>query len=238
MRPMNSIAIALLAMCGVTFNAVAQAPAGRVDGGDRYNSVELQAEAQREVANDLLNATLYVEASDANAAQLADTLNRAGNAALKAAAEFKAVRARTGANQTYPVYDRSQKLTGWRGRAEIRLDSRDFQAAAGLIAKLQATMQLGSISFSLAQDTREKLENDLIAEAINAFRTRADIARQALAGKAYRIRRIAINTGGGSVQPRPMFRMAASAAAEVATPQLEGGLSTVTVSVSGAVEVD
>jgi len=205
---------------------------------DRYNTVELQAEAQREVTNDLLNASLYVEATDANAAQLANTLNRASNEALKIAANFKSVRARSGSNNTYPVYDRNQKLTGWRGRAEIRLDSRDFQAAAGLIAKLQASMQLSSLSFSLAKDTREKLENDLIAEAISAFRARADITRQALAGKSYRIRRVAINTGGGMMQPQPMFRAAAASAAEVATPQLEGGLSTVTVSVSGAVEVE
>ena len=61
--------------------------------------------------------------------------------------------------------------------------------------------------------------------------------RQALTGKAYKIRRIAINTGGGLAQPRPMFRVAAASAADVITPQLEGGLSTITVSVSGAVEV-
>lgn len=223
-----------LCLGGVAAPALAQVQ----PAPERYNTVELQAEAQREVTNDLLNASLYVEATDANAAQLANTLNRATNEALKIAANFKSVRVRSGGNNTYPVYDRSQKLTGWRGRAEIRLDSRDFQAAAGLIAKLQSGMQLGSISFSLAQDTREKLENDLIAEAISAFRARADIARQALTGKAYKIRRIAINTGGGMVQPRPMMRLAASASADVTTPQLEGGLSTVTVSVSGAVEVE
>lgn len=218
--------------------AITPARAQVQPASDRYNTVELQAEAQREVTNDLLNASMYVEASDANATQLANTLNRVSNEALKIAANFKSVRVRSGGNNTYPVYDRNQKLTGWRGRAEVRLESRDFQAAAGLIAKLQATMQLSSLSFSLSRETRVNLENDLIAEAISAFRARADITRQALAGKSYKIRRIAINTGGGMVQPRPMFRAAAATSAEVATPQLEGGLSTVTVSVSGAVEVE
>src|ERR1700704_1387842 len=41
----------------------------------RYNAVEFQAEAQREVQNDLLNATLYVELNDANAAALANAIN-------------------------------------------------------------------------------------------------------------------------------------------------------------------
>lgn len=202
-----------------------------------YNTVELQAEASREIANDTLSAVLYTEASDANPAQLASTLNRAGNDALKLAADAKAVRARSGGSNSYPVYDRNQKLTGWRGRTEIRLDSRDFQAASGLIARLQSQMQLSSISFSASTETRKSTENDLIAEALKAFRARADIVRQALGGKSYKLRRIAINTSGSAPPPRPMMRMAA-ASAEVAAPQFEGGLSTVTVSVSGTVEVE
>jgi predicted secreted protein len=203
-----------------------------------YNTVELQAEVHREIANDTLNAVLFIEASDANPARLADLLNKAASDALKIAADVKAVRARSGAQHSYPVYDRSQKLTGWRGRSEIRLESRDFQAASALIGKLQSTLQLSSLSFSVAPETRRQAENELIADAVKAFRARADIARAALGGKGYRLRRMAINTSGSAPPPRPMMRaMAASASPEVAAPQFEGGLSSVTVSVSGAIEV-
>jgi len=205
-----------------------------------YNTVELQAEASREIANDTLHATLFVEANDADAAKLANTLNRTMNDALKMAAGFKAVRARSGGNNSYPVYDRNQRLTGWRGRAEIRLESRDFQAVSALIAKLQEQMKLSSLSFIVDPDTRRNTENELISDAMKAFRGRADIARMALGGKGYKLRRIAINTSGSAPPPRPMMRMSASAAgaAEVAAQQFEGGLSTVTVSVSGAIEVE
>lgn len=206
---------------------------------DRYNTVELQADAQREVANDMLNATLYAEVSDASAAQVAGTLNRLINEALKSSGEVKAVRARSGNNQTYPVYDRTQRLTGWRGRAEMRLESRDFQAAAALIGKLQSTLQLGSMQFSISPDARKSIENELVTEAIGAFRARADIVRQALAGKSYRMRRLAINAGG-FVPPRPIMARALSAAqaAEVVAPQLEGGMSLVSVTASGTVEIE
>jgi predicted secreted protein len=36
-----------------------------------YNTIELQADAQREVANDTLSASLFVELNDANPAALA-----------------------------------------------------------------------------------------------------------------------------------------------------------------------
>jgi predicted secreted protein len=204
----------------------------------RGTGVEFQAEAQREVANDTINATLYAEFTDAAAAQVANQLNKTLADALKTAADFKAVRARSGGNQTYPVYDRQNKLTGWRGRAEIRIDSKDFPAASALIGKLQAAMQLGGVSFSVSPELRRQTENELIAEAVAAFRSRAEIARASLAGRAYKIRRIALSTGGFAPQPRPYLAARAMASAEVAPPPLEGGQSMVTVSASGTIDVE
>jgi predicted secreted protein len=221
------------AMLAFGFAATAQA-----QPADKGSSIEFQAEAQREVANDTLFATLYSELSDANSAQLANTLNRTLAEALKSAAEFKTVRARSGGNQTYPVYDRQNKLTGWRGRAEIRIDSKDFAAAATLIGKLQAGMQLAGVSFAVSSELRRQTENELITEAVAAFRARADIVRQSLSARSYKIRRIALNTGGFAPQPRPYMAARALSSAEVAPPPLEGGQSTVTVSASGAIEVE
>ena len=204
---------------------------------ERYNTVELQAEVQRETGNDTLNATLYVELNDSDAARLAGALNHAANDALALAREFKSVRVRSGNNQTYPVYDRQQRLTGWRGRAELRLEGKDFAAVSALIAKLQASLQLGQIAFSISPELRKTIEDELIAEAIKAFRARADIARAALGGRGYKIRRIALQSGGGLAQPRVMFSRAAAAEA-IPAPQFEGGTSQITVSVNGAIEVE
>lgn len=204
----------------------------------RYNSIEFQAESQREVANDTLQATLYAEFTDASSVQVANSLNKTLADALKSAADYKTVRARSGGNQTYPVYDRQNKLTGWRGRAEIRLDSKDFAAASTLIGKLQAAMQLGGVSFAVSAELRRQTENELITEAIAAFRARADIVRLSFSGRAYKIRRIALNTSGFAPQPRPLMASRAMASADVAPPPLEGGQSMVTVSASGAIEVE
>ena len=113
--------------------AVAQAPLAPL----RYNVVELQADAQREVPNDLMIAQLYVEQGDSNPAQLASALNRIVADALKISREYPAVKVRTGNNQTYPVYaPRTNQLQSWRGRAELRLETRDFAAGSTLIGKL------------------------------------------------------------------------------------------------------
>jgi len=227
----------LLAIAGALGAATvfAQAPAEPV----RFNQVDLQAEVSREVQNDLMNASLYAEASDPSAARVADQLNRLGAEALKTAGEFKTVKARSGYAQTYPVYDRANKLTGWRGRTEIRLESKDVQAMAALIGKLQSTMQLGGISFTVSPDLRRQTENELITDGVAAFRARADIAAKALGGRSYKIRRIGLNTGGFAPGPRPMAaaRMAPQSA-EVAPPVFEAGTSIVNVVAAGTFEVE
>lgn len=208
------------------------------DSAPRYNVVELQTEAQRELANDTLTASLYVELSDANPANLATAVNKVSNEALRVAKEFDAVRVRSGNNQTYPVYAKGNVLQGWRTRAEIRLESRDFVAASRLIGKLQASMLLGNAAFSVSPEARRQAEAELIAEAIAAFKARAEIVRGALAGRSYKIQRLNVSNGYNAPQPRfAMARTMAGGAPEVVAPALEGGVSMVTVSVGGAIEV-
>lgn len=210
--------------------------AHEVDGA-RFNQVELQASVSREVENDLMNATLFVEANDAVASRVADQLNRVAGEAMRVAKAVSVVKARSGNANTWPVYDRSQKLTGWRGRVELRLESRDTAAMAALIGKLQSTMSLGGVSFSVSRELRTRVEDELIAEAVAAFRARAEIAVKAMGGKGYKVRRLGLNTSGGAPSPRAMMS-ARGGVSEVAAPVFEAGTSVVGVVASGVVEVE
>jgi predicted secreted protein len=204
-----------------------------------YNMVELQAEVQREVQNDLLNATLYVELNDSSAAALASAINKRVNEALRVAKEHKGVRARSGGNQTFPVYSRGNVLQGWRGRAEIRLESRDFEAASALIGKLQSGMQLSGVGFSVSPEARRAAENELITEALAAFKARAEIVKAALGGKGYKLQRVSVATG--HPPPRPLYAVqqrAMASSQEVTAPELEGGVSLITVTARGTIEVE
>ena len=215
--------------------ALAQAPAE-----PRFNQVDLQAEVSREVANDLMTATMVAEANDPSPAQVATQLNRTTAEALKVAAEFKSVKARSGFTNTFPVYDRAGKLTGWRGRSEIRLESKDVQAMSALIGRLQSSMQLGGVAFAVSPEVRRQVENELLTDAVAAFRGRADVATQALGGRGYKIRRVGLNTSGFTPGPRPMMAERAMAAqgAPVPPPTFEGGTSMVQVSANGTIEVE
>ncbi len=95
----------------------------------RYNQISLRAEVNQEVQRDLMLVTLYTEAQDSDPAKLAAQITETLNKALGQARQVKDVKIRQGSRNSYPVYDdKGQKITGWRERAELRLESADFAA--------------------------------------------------------------------------------------------------------------
>ncbi|MCZ7019136.1 SIMPL domain-containing protein, partial [Salmonella enterica] len=91
------------------------------------------AEVSQEVARDKMIVTLYTESQNADPAKLAAEITNTMNKALGQAREVKAVTLRQGSRNSYPIYDsKNQKITGWRERAELRLESADFPALSKL----------------------------------------------------------------------------------------------------------
>jgi|SRR5271169_2800905 len=204
----------------------------------RYNRVDLSSEAESEVANDLMTASLSSEYNDPSPSILAGQINITLNMALKEASTFSGVKASSGNQTTNPVYGKNnRKIEEWRGHAEIRLESRDFKAMGELIARLEEQMQLHDIQFAPSVDTRQQVENTLITKAIDAFRKRASTISTAMGGKGYKIVHISINHGGGYPSPRPMMAPLAMSEAVIPAPQFAGGESTMSVQVSGTIEV-
>jgi predicted secreted protein len=199
-----------------------------------YNRVDFQVEAAREVANDLLTATLVVDIQNKQPARVAQQMNAALNDALKKAAAFTTVKTSSGNQQTFPVYGRNNQIEAWRGHGEIRIESRDFKSAGELIMTLQTGMQLGDVQFSVAPDTRAQIENALITEAIKAFRQRADAIRASMGAKSYKTVHMGINSGMPN-RPMPMMR-AAKVSSSISAPEFAGGDSRMTVQINGTIE--
>ncbi|HNP02208.1 MAG TPA: SIMPL domain-containing protein, partial [Agitococcus sp.] len=151
------------------------------------------------------------------------------------------VKLTSGNQQTYPIYNDKNKLDGWRGRAEIQVSSKDFKSAGELISQLQSKLQLNNLNFSVAPETRRELENQLITEAVAAFKTRADKIKTAWSAKGYKL--IQMNLGTTNNQPpQPMYMMARAAKMEMAdgapAADYAGGQSRLNVQVSGSIELE
>ena len=197
----------------------------------QFDIVNLEAQASREVRNDELTATLAVDLQGADPAALAAQANRRMAEALKAAAAVPAVKASSGSYQTFPRYDRNQRLEGWRLSQELRLESADFAALAALIGRLQDTLVVRNMAVRLSHEARRAAEDALIGEAIAAFHARAELVRQAMKASAYRVRTLSIATAGGGV-PR-----AFEARAMAQPVAVEPGESQVAVTASSSIQL-
>ncbi|GAB2919665.1 SIMPL domain-containing protein [Paraburkholderia jirisanensis] len=200
--------------------------------------LSLNAQASSEVPQDVVNITLFYEQQAQDPSSLTKTLNERADAALRKAKGVSGITARTGSFSIYPSTDRDGRISAWRGRTEVIIESRDFASASKLAGDLATTMQIGNVQFSLSPETQRAAEQKLTGDAIASFRQQAAASAQAFGYSGYSIREV--NIGQGGVMPRPMMMMSARALgadAKAAPPPLEGGTSTVTVNVSGSVQM-
>ncbi|ROM51855.1 SIMPL domain-containing protein [Pseudomonas rhodesiae] len=205
----------------------------------RYNQISLRAEVSQEVARDKMIVTLYTEAQNADPAKLAADITTTLNTALGQTREVKAVTLRQGSRNSYPIYDnKNQKITGWRERAELRLESADFPALSKLTGELLNTLKMANMDFTIADSTRKASEDALLKDAVAAFKARAQLATDALGGKGYKIVNLNFNTNG---YPQPYERgammMKAAMMDAAPAPEVEPGTSKVTMSADGVIEV-
>jgi len=228
------------ALLAFSLGTVASLPALAADDL-HYNQISLRAEASQEVARDLMIVTLYTEEQNTDPAKLAATVSTTLNKAIGQAKEVKDITLRQGSRNSYPIYDnKGQKITGWRERAELRLESADFAALSKLTGELLTDMKMGGMDFAISTATRQTSEDALLKDAVNAFKARAQLATEALGGKGYKIVSLNLNTNG---YPQPFMRAptmmmkGGSMDAESVTPDVEAGTSKVSMTADGAIEV-
>lgn len=198
--------------------------------------VELSSEASRPAVNDLIRATVSAEATGTTPGDLSKQVNSLIAEALKTARAYPGIRTQSGGSGTYPIYAKGGKIETWRMRSELSLESGDAAAISELLGKLQLSLGVSNLVLQPAPETRKKVEDQAMIDAISAFKARASVIAEAL-GKSYRIRQITVNTSGRITQP--IYRSAMKAMAADAAPMpMEAGESQVSATVSGQIELE
>jgi predicted secreted protein len=205
---------------------------------DDRNRVSFSVERTREVENDWLTAVVGATHEDTDPVAVAERINADVSWAVDTAKGSAGVKVRTGGYTTRPIEDpKRAELRRWRGSQTLVLEGADARLLSQLLGKLQARVQLQSIAFSVSPERRRAVEDELVDEALAAFRARAERVRAKLGAKGYEIVALAIDTGGGG-PPIPVQRgMVAMAEYDRPPPPLESGTSLLQAGAHATIEL-
>lgn len=207
-----------------------------------HNVLQLSANGSVQVQQDLLVLTLSTTKEGENAAQVQAQLQQALDEALTQArggASPQQMEVRTGDFGLHPRYGKDGRINGWQGRAQLVLSGRDFARITGTAAKIRS-LAISQMAFDLSRESRQKVETQAQAQAIEAFKARAGELARGFGFSGYTLREVAVNSQEMSPGPRPrMMAMQAKGAAfdSAEAVPVEAGEAQVMVTVSGSVQL-
>lgn len=211
-----------------------------------YDRVALQASAVEQVNNDELEAQIFIEKSAPNPKSLSKQINPMIAAALDKAKAYPDVKLSTANQRSSPNYDyKTNKITSWSMRSELRLVSTNFEAASELIGILQDMgLQVADISFRVSDAQRQKVEEQMITQVTDSFKKRAEVVKDSWGAKDYRLVNLSVKSNT-NIQDVPYYGDAAftggavevnATAAEASAP-LSAGEQRIEMVAQGAIEL-
>ena len=200
--------------------------------------VSLSATASVQVAQDMLTLSLSTLRDGPDPQAVQAQLKTALEAALTLArreARSGLMEVRTGRFGLSPRYGRDGKPTGWQGSAELLLEGQDFARISEMAGKIQ-TMTVSGVSFGLSPEQRQSVQKQAQAQAIAQFRQRASEIAKAFEFVGYTLGEVSVNYDDQPPPGRPLMMAARAVSMDAAVP-LEAGLTAVSVTVTGSVQL-
>lgn len=198
-----------------------------------FNRVFLEVQAEREVENDQIEVLLVSRQQGNSPQEIAHRVNADMEWALMEAKRFPDVQVATKGYATSPRYEKGV-IQGWEAHQELRLRSTAAVKATELVGVLQSRLQVAAMQFQPTDALRDRVADELVEEALIAFRRRAETVGKHMDGKSYRIVELHVSTqgSGGPI----MYAERTMMVARDAGPAVEAGTSKVQVTVSGSVQ--
>jgi predicted secreted protein len=228
---MNGLTKVLTALAGASWLVTSQAQNEPI-----YDQVDLNASASQDVENDLLIAFVFAEVEANDQADAADAVNEAIAWAAGRARRIDGIEVQTTNYNTRPVYANGRRIVGWVARQSLRLESTESQVLSELLGELQQRVAVQSINYDLSDAARDAAEEALIAEALAQFNRRAELIAGELGRDGFKIVLLSVGNNGPIFASASRARMA-FAEADVAPPEIEAGTQSLSVNVSGTIEL-
>jgi predicted secreted protein len=201
------------------------------DGDAVSTKIQFNANASQLVENDSMRARLFAEVQASTPSAAAAKVTELANDALEVLRQNSDLRVRTGAYRTYPTSNKG-RITGWRARSEIIIESDKIEQVSAAIASVSDTMQLASVEFFPSTTLRDQVETMLVDQAIKTFLEKARRIAKSFGATRFEVSEVKVASDG--VPPRPVMRAMSADSAGIA-PEFGTGTTRLSISVAGTI---
>ncbi|WP_071058420.1 SIMPL domain-containing protein [Pelistega sp. MC2] len=232
------LALSTIAMVAWQSGVLAQTEMTTNKPANDQTVINLSASVQEEVKPDVVRLTLSKQLQGTNQQELTTQLNKAINAVLEKGKADPDLTIRNGDYGFWSVGDKEKEIS-WVMRGEVIVTSKDFAKAQAFIAMNKDMMTLDNIQFILSEESRNKVEEKLIANVAEAFNKKASAVAKAFGSQTYHINSIQLNNNAGR-QPRMYAAAAATTYSSKSADDavnLEGGKVEVNVTADGQISL-
>jgi predicted secreted protein len=201
-----------------------------------YNIINLQADAARQVDNDVMVVIMSALSEANNAAEAAENVNKMMAWAAAIAGKNDSIKSQTMNYQTRPLY-KDKALIGWAVNQQIRFESKAFESLSTLVGTLQEKLRVQSMQFEVSSDRKDNAVTGLITVSLEAFGKKARLVTETLGARDYRIVNISVREDSPVAPYRRSFQAEAMSVQQNSAPHVEAGDSRINVRVEGTVQL-
>jgi predicted secreted protein len=203
---------------------------------EQLPTASVNAHVSMEIPQDEVHAQLYIEETGNDRAALASQVNATMLAAVHGVPS--GVTVKTGNYRSYPLYDRNQHVSGYRVRADLSLESKDFDAFSKVLTKLSGTLSVQDVNYSVSDDAMKAAKTKMLTQVAGEFRSEAEAMTHAFGFGSYDIKDLNVNYDSGMRVPVMMKAMAMAAPAAPQVPaSVEPGTATVSANANGSISL-
>lgn len=218
---------------------------GAMAAEEVLNKVNINAEAEKSVPRDQLWANLTVHGRGSNRQNVNSEVTKKLNKLFEVAKKHPKIEVSLSSRRTWPQYKSDSKrlvVDNWVDEAEVSAKSKDFKDMYKFMSEVQSEAAISSMGFSVSDDAKEKMEKELLAQAIENFDEKAKLISKEFGGNGYKIIRVNINTRSFSTRAQGgggMMLMKSASVDSNAAPamEVESGNEKVKLNMNGTVQI-
>lgn len=190
-----------------------------------------------EVTPDVLRVSFKALGDGNSSQEVTQQLNTAMQQAVRSLNKYPQLKLKTEHLQVYPVRDRDRKITHWQGSQSLQVLSPLSAENETWLKQVQSLLSYDGMGYQVSEALQKESQTILLHNALKNYQQHAKQIAKAF-DEEFKLTKTKINAQPNRAYAPPMMMRAAVAAESIPAPAISEGTTTLTLTISGTLELD